>query len=338
VNQPDHLPQCEADLEDWSVYADALLTAGHPRGEWIARDLAVPATPTDEQRATLAEFGQSSRVRGVELVWSLGHIKHLVIAPEQRRPLGRDRIGAPSAASIEYAIELMQRATGRLVEHVEVPAIAIADRASWQRLFAAIPPTCAKLTAYMDRPRTHEVDDLLPLIPAHVRTLVLPTRPFRMHQEQVIRCIASGRFDELDLTDAPWPADALDEIEEAIARSAVRLRVGMFDQRVRHARVVLGGDGEGAIVLRAIRRAVVLPRWAPYELQAVLGVIGIREWLARTHPETYWISPAGDDVRIEPGKFGNCGRRGDAWTCEPLPRGAELVTGDVDRQTRELFA
>ena len=52
---PAHLPTREADLADWSVYADQLLAEGHPLGELIALDLSLPADPTDEQRWDFAK-------------------------------------------------------------------------------------------------------------------------------------------------------------------------------------------------------------------------------------------------------------------------------------------
>ena len=62
MKRPDHLPRCEADLDEWSVYADALLVSGDPLGEWIARDLALSPAPTDEERALLAGVGRTDRV------------------------------------------------------------------------------------------------------------------------------------------------------------------------------------------------------------------------------------------------------------------------------------
>ncbi|MBA2544284.1 MAG: hypothetical protein H0V17_31860, partial [Deltaproteobacteria bacterium] len=85
--EPPGLPRSVEDLDDWSVYADHLMTIGDPRGERIAFELAVPAEPTTDQLAAFQAQARRASHRDalIGMSWCLDHVRTLELRPA--RPL-----------------------------------------------------------------------------------------------------------------------------------------------------------------------------------------------------------------------------------------------------------
>lgn len=324
VHQPARLPASEAELDAWSVYGDALLGAGDPKGEWIARDLALPALVDDAGRAMLREYARATQQRGLSITWSLGHIKELALARRSSRGFGQRRIAPPAVETMRFAIEQLRRPAGRLVECISL-SYAREVEEEWAALMAALPPTCTRMViAVGSNPA-----ELVATLPPQVRKIAVDVMaPWQWH-------FIADRFDVIDATGLARASSAISLRE---TRSVV-VRVATFaDRPPASPRIVLGGDGEGAIVHVERRIAHAIPRWRLFELQETFGPLGARELIARSYLEAYDVRIAGADVRIEPSRFANLSRRGEVWEGDALADGWQLVTGDVDAYTREHFA
>jgi len=328
AHQPARLPASAAELDDWAVYGDALLMAGDPKGEWIARDLALPELVTPEQRAMLAECARATQQRGLSITWSLGHIKELALAKELSRGFGIRRVLPPAVQTMRFAIEQLRRPVGRLVESVSLSYARTVDAGAWSALMAALPATCTRVVLAIDLMSGGEPAEVLATLPPQVRAVSVGVVagwlwPF-----------IDDRFDEVDVTGLALSGTALSLRE---TRSVI-VRVGVFSGQPPSPRIVFGGDGEAAIVTAARREAELIPRWDRFLVQEHVGILGARELMARTYPESYDLRVLdADTISVEPMAHGNCMRRGERWMYEPLPEGIELVTGDVDAYMREHF-
>lgn len=339
---PDRLPVSEDDLGEWSVYADYLLTRGDPRGELLALELSLPASL---DRAQVAAFHavarrQYRRSLATPMTWCLGHIRTLDIPSLRLRAVGAAFDG-PSPSQLTRVRDLLRSPAGRLVERLSISYEPQAWRAHWRRLFAALPPTCQTVCVGMRMfdPRPAAMEDLIAMLPPHVRTLELmlaaPYRP-----DVAVSAVAMrGPFDAVVLHTAD-PA-LLQRLSEVATAATIHVLAISRDRPL--LGWVLGREGDAAVASDTTARVLARPSWL--ELQDRFGPMPIRTQLARVLPEKYLPSP-----RWEGYDHASLVRRGDAWSFqqhegEPTTNVRDgdrfgdqtLITRDLDRRCRALL-
>ncbi|MFT3691820.1 MAG: hypothetical protein QM831_01680 [Kofleriaceae bacterium] len=283
VHLPDRLPAREADLADWSVYADELQREGDPLGELIAHELALPNVPTPDQlkafRALVDARCWRRKAPGFLAAWSLGQIYELMLEPKQPRVI----------ASID---DTLIAATCALFASPETSRLAKlylqfspSTRTNWAQLFAALPVTCTHVTA---APTTDglvfDVRAFIAAMPAHVRHLALT--PSRADECDAI----SDQFDTVyfrTTTEPRW-----DGIDRALTRTSRvhvlvdRAPIDRLSERVRLASDV------GLIDVRG-RRAFAFAERDEAIAAAREGLLPIRARLARAGNESHALPELG---------------------------------------------
>jgi len=324
---PARFPRDDAELADWSVYADQLLSEGDPLGELIAQDLATPARPSEDELKRFAVMTQRCwRARKtLDAGWALGLVREL-------SAWGTGRLRITGTTPIDDGT------LARLHDLFRSPALARLERieiATWwegkppllRRALAALPASCAAVWITgraLDRPET-----MLDLLPAHVTRLAVLTRLL----DNAARLV-DDRFEEIELVRIE--ARHLPLFERALAAtSRVRVVVRQAEQALPERAALRDGPG---LIQTKLRRAVWLGEPSLCALQRHFGVVPIRAQLARALPEQYWLS-AHQGLIVAGADYGSTlMRRGDAWTLrgegglDPFPislRGALLPPGQV---------
>lgn len=362
------MPHTPADLDEWSVYADYLMTRGDPKGERIARELAIPAVPTPDQ---LAAFRAIAPRRGVQpdaavsLAWCLDHVRVLRLRQPDLHHHWRPRRPSPGALTNTY--NLLRGPTLACLEHLEVPVPDRLDR-EYARLFARIPPTCRRVSLPCpDATPPAVIDELIGMLPSHVRELVLTSG-----SAALVARFATSRFDRIVLPQASsevvvalWPVlDAQPHLVLEVRRVHARF----------HPRTRLGDARDAGLVDLQARPdhlvaidgplAHVIARRNPLELQDRFGVIPARAQVADTIPQHHQVE-IGPSLPNHLAPALQLARRGDRWTARslidfvidgvaiaanqivPLPDGAQLgVDGwrarffarDLDARARAMLA
>ncbi len=309
------LPRNEADLDEWSVYADELQSRGDPRGELIARDLALPASPGARQLAAFHELARRlcTQQKRTWIGWCLGHARTMRLVPGAA---GRERHHpTPDAVLANAAAQLRQPVMSRL----EALAISFAPSSRmqlWQQLFEALPASCTRLDVQLaNRWDGDNPDELLALVPPTVRELGL-----HIDTEFVLAAGAfvSDRFAVVDLTSTGLDRAMGEVFAYALAGThEVELRVGTLGEALAlgtRARVGTPDDA-GVIYDDGCER---LPRWSLERLQDRYGVIGVRAQLARVVPEGYAFTVMPNVLWTDLASAGaHLVRRGARWTLEP---------------------
>lgn len=360
------------------MYADHLLTRGDPKGERLARELAVPATPTPEQ---LAAFRATAPRRGVQphaavaLAWCLDHVRTLALRPERSPVMSRRwHVNAPSAGALASTHDLLRAPTLARLEELQLPLPARLDT-DVRKLFGRLPPSCSRISLWWSAPTPAMLDDLVAMLPPHVRDL-------RLSGLQVgdVAHLATLRFDRIELPGAPpedvlalWPIlDAQPHLELVVHRIHARFHArsrlgdaadaGLVDLQDRPGRHLAANPSRLIAVDGPL--AHVIPRRSLLELQDRFGVIPARAQVTRALPQHHQVvvghyPPGHDAPAIQ------LARRGDAWTVRslidfaldgvaiaanqivPLPDGSQLgVDGwrarffarDLDARARAMLA
>ena len=265
------LPASEADLADWSVYADYLLAQGDPRGELIATDLALPAAPAPEQIATFRALakGLLPAREKTPVAWTLGHARTIDISAQSFK-LGKMGIGPAASACDFLATPPAQR-----IEEVSTNVVVWNNADEWARIAAALPASCRHIVV---RGRREAIPSwLVASLPPTVREL----SGIHVGGDAV-----SDRFDVVTLHRA-FDRNARDSIVPALLRTrSVKLRVGDAHAMigVPWERVVFTATpGDAALVRRG--RAITLSARTLLQRQRWFGPINVRAQLARTVPE-----------------------------------------------------
>lgn len=326
---PARFPRDDAELADWSVYADELMREGDRLGELIAHDLATPAHPSEDQLKRFAANTQRCwRARKtLDAGWALGHVRELVAWGQPRRMvrvMATDPIDDGTLARLH---DILRTPALSRLETITVATAWEPKPPLLRRALAALPASCtaARITGNsLDRPST-----MLDLLPAHVTRLAVDVR--RLND---VSQLVDDRFEEVELVrieDRDGPA-----IERALAATShVRIAVAQYAQPI-HERVVLRG-GAGLIQINP-RRAVTLGEPSLCALQRHYGIVPIRAQLARALPAPYWVSAHQGLIVAGPDFGSTLMRRGDAWTLrgegglDPFPvalRGSLLAPGQI---------
>jgi hypothetical protein len=323
MNPPAHLPATEADLDEWSVFVDWLLTIEDMRAEFLAFELALPAQPEAEALAAFRAMARKwCRVRpATPAAWCLGHARTLSIPGERPLMMGYPRTRSePSTGAMSNATEFFKTAAGSRVEQLDVPApydrIAIAR--PWRRLMSAIPASCSAMQLDI-RGGVDDPGALIDSLPDHVTTLIVGNE--RADIAGAVRLI-SDRFDVVDFR---YPR--IDEAGFQIVRDALRgtshvvVRVSELYRSASHPRIELGGPGDAALVQPATEFGVALRRDHLLEQQKRYDTIPVRmqvAGLAERYTLRRWpdgrISSFNGDADLM--------RRGDRWTLRGDPNHA----------------
>ncbi|MFT3691816.1 MAG: hypothetical protein QM831_01660 [Kofleriaceae bacterium] len=297
---PAHLPRSEADLADWSVYADELLREGDPLGELIALDLSLPR-PDEAFRSLAAQHCWNMR-DGLDASWTLGFIRELTLSSDQMPRI------VPDENTFDRVRNLFVDRIGSRMDTLMIPLGGGSGvRPTVARILPALPATCR--TVFVTVWGTGPID-LVPIVdalPETVREFVVLTT-----QLAHIDAVISDRFDQVRLMfvgGMPWAA-----IEAALARTS-RVVLRLHDaQRDRFGnRVVTVADTGFVTTSHHI--------WSCNDhsqlyLQRVHGVTPARAQLHHTLAELHEVMPRVKLTRI-----------GDRWTRD----GEALNDGQVVR-------
>lgn len=262
-------PRTEAELVDWSVYADALMRDGDPRGEVIAKELAASAVPPKKLVPPPAIAVPHARA-----TWTLGHLRDLWIEPKHHdHELDRAQLEAliallesPDAAQLETLL---------IISHWSALPLL-------RRVFAVLPKRCTRVIARQPQIYATAGTDMgviASLMPDHVTELALSWN-WMTNLEAAI----DDRFSVLDL-----PAIREQDVAPVVAglarTSRVRVRVQQLEPI--HERVVTF-DGPGFLATTKRHATAILPR-SRWDLQQSHGVLPIRAQLNRSLPTAYTV-------------------------------------------------
>lgn len=233
------LPRTLDDLEDWSVYADHLMTIGDPLGDRIVADLALPEAPTTEQlrgfRALVGRHTKSSQT--MRRSWCLGFMRTIELR-------SRDHAGVfyLEQGALARARDVLLSTEASRLEELVISTPSSVDT-HYRRLLTALPPSCKRVTMTDLRSSTDAVEFFLDCLPPTVTELGI--RLFKWSKS--VACAVRDRFEIVDVA-LVKRMDELDDLVPALAfTKTVRLRIGAF-HGLPPARFELGGPGDAAIV------------------------------------------------------------------------------------------
>lgn len=298
------LPRRADELAEWSVFADHLLTIGDPRGEALALELAMSATPTAEEltafHATCPRLPASNAK--LQFGYQLGHVGALTIAPAPPLKMSRPpRWLTPDEGALAHAYDLLATPTFARLAELKVPFSTLTRELA--RMLRRLPKTCTRMVLQFGRAVTGVADGLLAAIPPQVETVALVDCT-----AEVARRFFSGRFAMVELE----RVETFDVAGALAGVPHVQARVSHAHERL-HPRVRLGMPESGGflepaaspvydVLARARDLATladpiarVVPRRTLCDLQARFGVIPIRSQLARTLPDHQFVA-FGDDA------------------------------------------
>lgn len=311
------LPRTLDDLEDWSVYADHLLTIGDPLGERLVADLALPATPTGDQlrafRALVGRHTPSSQT--MVRSWCLGFLRTLELRSRDHAGLFYLEHGA-----LAHARDVLQSRAASRLEELVIPTPKTEDT-HYRRLLAALPASCTRVTITDLRSSTDAVEFFLDCLPPTVTELGL--RMFAW--SKAATCAVRDRFEVVEVA-LVKRMDELDDLVPALALTeAVRVRIGAF-HGLPPARFELGGPDDAAIVALDPRPGRYVlgqpPKLVPVDARmawtlprdrAPAVILPVRELLAaETEIKSVCLDP---DPRVEHPRM-TLVRRNGRWTAK----------------------
>lgn len=311
------LPRTLDDLEDWSVYADHLLTIGDPLGERIVADLALPEMPTTEQlrafRALVGRHTQSSQT--MVRSWCLGLIRTLELR-------SRDNAGVfyLEQGALAHARDVLRSRAASRLEELVIPTPKSEDT-HYRRLLTALPASCTRVTITDLRSNADALEFVLDCLPPTVTELGL--RLFKW--SKAATCAVRDRFEVVDVA-LVKRMDELDDLVPALAfTKAVLVRIGAF-HGLPPARLELGGPEDAAIVAldpRPDRYVLGQPpklvpvdarmAWTLPRDRAPVVTLPVRELLAaETEIKSVCLDP---DPAVEHPRM-TLRRRNGAWTAK----------------------
>lgn len=165
-------PQTEAELADWAVYADWLLTRGDRRGELITYELQLPPVLERAQRAEFHAHAQQvcrQQRERVKFGFCLGHIRTIDLQ-RMRVKMGGDE--GPDRGTLANVTDL-------LAGDARIERLTLAWRPGQhphhlRRLLAALPTSCRRVEVHPITALSPDGADWLNgHVPAHVREVAL---------------------------------------------------------------------------------------------------------------------------------------------------------------------
>lgn len=290
------LPRTIDDLAEWSVFADHLLTIGDPRGEALALELAMSATPTAEELT--AFHAQCPRLPApdakLQLGYQLGHVVALALAPAPAPKMAHVSASqTPEQGALAHAHDLLSTPAFARLAELQLPFSSLTRELA--RLLRRLPKTCTHLVLRLGQ----TVDDLAAALVAEIPPQV-DTVTLLYCSPAAAQHFFTGRFAMVELERVSARFDVATALDGAPTTQA---RVSYASNRL-HPRVRLGDDSAGFVepagspAYDALARgdraqpgalAHVVPRRTLRELQARFGVIPIRSQLARTLPDHQFV-------------------------------------------------
>ncbi|MFT3691818.1 MAG: hypothetical protein QM831_01670 [Kofleriaceae bacterium] len=289
---PDHLPRSEADLVDWSVYADELMHEGDPLGEFIAQDLATAPLASKQQQADFQRLAKKlcwTKRKTTDAGWSLGHIRQLALKPFDRELDG---------ATIANVTKLLGTPVAGLVEHLSI--VTTAWNPALARLMKALPARCRSLTLAFTSLEPLQFRFVGADLPPQIEELSLYTRELADWSG-----VIDDRYRAVEMfgrSNDPGLARALDRTSRVVFRT-LTLPAGL------HPRIVVP-DGAGFIEAFPKRAHAIVPT-PLVEVQAKAGIVPIRVQLSRFLTEHYRITFERGHVTLQ--------RRDGRWTVHMSP-------------------
>jgi hypothetical protein len=310
------LPTDDADLAEWEVYADWLLTRDDPRGELLAHDLALPVQPSRDQLAAFHELAARAcpQRRLAPIAWCLGHVRTLTVAGELDRR--RARVDHGLLANVHQ--QLLGPSASRL-EELECVYAPGPESKAWRRMFSALPPTCRRVAVTLAGPLSEAAaDELMGWLPSTVEELALAPLRLSMNVQAQFARFVTDRFALVELRRLYVETDLPERLAGALAAThTVELRVGQIElaRRLASHRCHLGSPTAAGVV--ASKHVAVLEPWSLLHRQNRYGVIPVRAQLARELPEDHGLQIGrGGDIRAS--WWGSdLVRRGTRWTIRP---------------------
>jgi hypothetical protein len=330
-------PTTLGELDDWSVYADFLMTRGDGRGELIAHELAL-GEPIDP--AAVQAFHELARPlcrqgRTATFGFCLGHIRTIAVGWGWR-PL-RHLLG-PDAGTLARIRDVLRTPIASRLEELKLPMREGENPWHLRQLLGAVPLPCRRVELRIAGPwSTAALEDVIGLVPPHVRELAVAGE-WPPHWGPALGAAVRDRFDVVALTcGSAWRHFELASPAAAVtATSHVRLRLDEWIEALAGDRTVVGAPGAAALVHTGRRRAIAIPRWPLILLQSHYGLVPVRTQLARSLAEGLAVTQGFEDLATSPARAGAyLMRRGDRWTVRdpdqpprPVQLGDHLAVGD----------
>jgi len=170
-------PASEADLDEWVVYADWLQIKGDPRGELIARELALPPIVPRDQ---LAEFQRLAtrfcrQQRAARFGHCLGHIRTVAL-PAVMQWTTWSMADDGTLANVR---DLLVSRRGARVEQLTL-AWRPAGHDSTRKVLAAVPASCRRVVVNpLEEITPADIARVNADVPPHVRELAFIDYRFR---------------------------------------------------------------------------------------------------------------------------------------------------------------
>lgn len=339
------LPRTIEDLGEWSVYADHLLTIGDPLGDRIVADLALPASPLNEQlRGFMALVGRhcpssQTLIRS----WCLGFLHSLELTSRDDAAVYHVEHGA-----LAQARDVLRSRAAERLEELSIPTPP-RDDTHYRRMLAALPASCRRVTLTEFRSRPESVDFVISCLPPTVTELGV-----RMYEwKPAIARAVVDRFTTVDLYLVKPMTQLADLMAAVAATSTVDVQISSCHGPL-PPRLALGGPGDAAIA--TFDRA-----WTLERDRAPRVTLPVRELLAaETTIKDVCLDP---ELRVAHPKV-TLLRRDGTWTAKswqpltiddrviepqtvvPIRDGARLESGgrrgvffarDVDAQSRAVL-
>ena len=286
--RPARLPTTEAELADWSVYADQLQQEGEPLGEMIAFDLSQPAHPTPEAIAEYqAQFAKRcwTHRQTVEVVWTLGYARSFGFRrdPKKMSP-------TIDEGTLANARDFLRSEAAGLLE--ELVLIFSGSSRPMERMLAALPATCTHVRVFDRWRNEHHLVEMITALPRQVTHVALTTIPALSPESA--RILVDDRFEQVTIQRADHAP-----LETALhSTERVRVELGVVSGRLEHPRCVWAGAANAGLVDIAARRANAMHRMSTFTTQRRYGLVPIRAQLERfvAEPNDFLLGQV--DVRI----------------------------------------
>lgn len=304
---PARLPQAEADLADWSVYADALLEHGDPRGGVLALELALPAGAALHEVAPVMNrwrtFCPQPHDRAIKIGWTLGYARALAVRGANTPNVVAlpQPIAAPTFAAVSH---LLRQPLCRLLESIELDVRGPDTTPAIEVLLRDLPASCTRIVIHAPLAPFAAIASVFDVIPAHVTHLAFGEGLLvpREHAHAL-----AARFDvelgRLYTLDASWV----------------------------HAGCRFGDAG---LIAARSTAVTVLDRPSLLELQRSHGIVMIRAQLERRLPEVHGLRgpprEGSTDATLvrRPARWTLGGDRGIQLNGTDVPPGAQVTIED----------
>jgi hypothetical protein len=302
--EPRHLPRTVDDLEQWRVWADALIATGDRLGPLIAMDLALGRSPEPGQLQAYWDYcrRRCRPFRHFRVAWCLGFARRLHVVPDEGRGFARAWWRVSSAEQLKAVSEFLQTSRGSRTELLELwISPPVLQTPELRALMRVLPATCETLRLHaFTFPDAESTKPLFALLPRTVRRLSLSGT----HETQAESFLGHSDI-ELDLRG--WSSGEAPDVPGVVsgwvrdARSVSQLKVGC--------------PGDAALFAVKTRTVTVIPPAPLIQLQHRHDLISAVAQIERLIPEGFSLGVAQDRLRVGSGRGSHLLRHGAGqWT------------------------